>query len=68
MLSDDYKLVDQLEVLGVPSLLKCQLLKITGRVHLAEGVVIVGDVEIENAAAERKTLVAGVYQDQRIVL
>ena len=68
LLSDDYKLVDQLEALGVPSLLKCHLLKITGRVHLAEGVVIVGDVEIENSRSERQTLPAGLYQNQRVVL
>jgi len=68
VLSDDYKLVDQIEALGVPSLLGCRSLKVTGLVKIAPGVVIQGDVEIKNASAERKTLGAGVYEDQVIEL
>jgi UTP--glucose-1-phosphate uridylyltransferase len=68
VLSDDYKLVDQLDPLGVPSLIGCGSLKISGPVQLAKGVVIEGDVEIHNATAERKTLVAGIYRDQVIEL
>lgn len=67
-LSDEYKLVDQLEPLGVPSLLCCRSLKVTGLVHFAEGVVIKGDVNVVNAAAERKSLPAGVYKDQLVEL
>ncbi len=67
-LSDDYKLVDQLEPLGVPSLLNCQSLKVSGAVHFAAGVVIVGNVEFKNTSAERKTVAAGVYQDQFVEL
>jgi UTP--glucose-1-phosphate uridylyltransferase len=67
-LSDEYKLVDQLEPLGVPSLLCCRSLKVTGLVHFAEGVVIKGDVNVINAAAERKSLPAGVYKDQLVEL
>jgi hypothetical protein len=51
-LSDDYKLVDQLEPLGVPSLIRCGSLNISGPVHLADGVVIEGDVEIHNPAPD----------------
>jgi UTP--glucose-1-phosphate uridylyltransferase len=67
-LSDDYKLVDQLEPLGAPSLLNCQSLKVSGAVHFAAGVVIVGNVEFKNTSAERKTVAAGVYQDQLVEL
>jgi UTP--glucose-1-phosphate uridylyltransferase len=67
-LSDDYKLVDQLEPLGVPSLLNCQSLKVSGAVHFAAGVVILGDVEFKNTSAERKTVAAGVYQDLLVEL
>jgi UTP--glucose-1-phosphate uridylyltransferase len=65
-LSDDYKLVDQLEPLGVPGLVKCGSLKISGPVHFAEGVVIEGDVAITNTTGKRETVVAGVYKDQAI--
>ena len=68
ILSDDYKLVDQLEPLGVPSLVKCGSLKVSGVVHFAEGVVIEGDVEVRNDAAERKTVTPGVYRDQVVSL
>lgn len=67
-LSDDYKLVDQIEALGVPSLIRCQSLKITGPVHLAPGVIIEGNVAINNSSPERKTLQAGVYQNTSIEL
>jgi len=68
VLSDDYKLVDQLNPLGVPSLIRCGSLKISGPVHLAEGVVIEGEVAIHNTAADRRTLLAGLYRDQVIEL
>jgi UTP--glucose-1-phosphate uridylyltransferase len=65
-LSDDYKLVDQLDPLGVPSLLNCDSLKISGPIHFADGVVIEGVVEIRNTTPERKTLEPGVYKNQVI--
>ena len=68
VLSDEYKLVDQLEPLGVPGLLRCQSLKVSGPVHFAAGVVIDGDVEINNTSGERKTLPSGVYKDTTIEL
>jgi UTP--glucose-1-phosphate uridylyltransferase len=68
VLSDDYKLVDQLDPLGVPSLLKCRSLRISGPVHFDEGVVIEGDVEIKNTTPERMIVSAGVYKDQSIGL
>ena len=68
VLSDEYKLVDQLTPLGVPGLLRCQTLKVSGPVHFADGVVIEGDVEIRNTGSERKTVPSGVYKDTTVDL
>ena len=43
-LCDDYKLVDQLAALGVPGLLHCRSLTVTGPAHFPPGVDLVGDV------------------------
>lgn len=63
-LSDEYKLVDSIEGLGVPSLLGCRSLKVSGPVHFEPGVVIEGDVEISNSGPETKIVAAGTYRDQ----
>ena len=68
VLSDEYKLVDQLTPLGVPGLLRCQTLKVSGPVHFADGVVIEGDVEIRNTGSERKTVPSGVYKNTTVDL
>ncbi len=68
ILSDDYKLVDQLDPLGVPSLIRCRSLKISGPVHFDEGVIIEGDVEINNTTPERMIVGAATYKDQAIGL
>ncbi len=68
ILSDDYKLVDQLEALGVPSLIGCRSLKIKGPIRFAQGVVIEGDVEFENTSMERMTVPPGIYKDQSVSL
>jgi hypothetical protein len=62
-LSGEYKLVDSLEALGVPSLINCNSLKITGLIHFEHGVVIEGDVVFQNTNAERKVVSAGTYKD-----
>ncbi|MBC7979107.1 MAG: UTP--glucose-1-phosphate uridylyltransferase [Armatimonadetes bacterium] len=61
ILSGEYKLVDALEPLGVPSLIRCDVLKISGLVEFEAGVVIEGEVAFSNHQAERKTVPAGVY-------
>ncbi len=66
VLSDEYKLVDAIEALGVPGLINCKSLKISGPIHFADGVVIEGDLAIKNTTDERQTVEAGVYQDQVI--
>ena len=60
-LSDDYKLVDSLDELGVPGLLRCQSLKVEGRVHFEPGVVVEGDVSFVNHGPETRVVAAGAY-------
>ncbi len=65
-LSDDYKLVDQIEPLGTPSLIDCRSLKISGPIEIAAGVIIQGNVEISNSSDSRKILAAGIYRDRHV--
>lgn len=70
-LDGNYKLVDDLEKAteaGVPSLKKCRSLKINGPVRFAAGVVIEGDVLIENPSNERRQVAAGNYRDETLVI
>ena len=62
-LSGEYKLVDALDPLGVPSLIKCDSLKINGLISFEEGVILEGDVAFENTQAERKSVPAGTYKN-----
>jgi UTP--glucose-1-phosphate uridylyltransferase len=65
-LSDNYKLVDQLEELvagGTPSLLRSRSLTVKGPWRFAEGAEIVGDVRFENDSSEVREAKPGVYQD-----
>lgn len=66
-----YKFVDAMDTLipnGVPSLINCNKLEIKGQVAFADGVVIKGDVTIKNASSEKKTVPAGVYENQTLEL
>lgn len=67
-LSDEYKLVDQIEALGVPGLIGCNTLKISGPIRFVPGVVIEGEVEFQNTATETQTVEPGVYRDQIVNL
>ena len=68
-LSGEYKLVDSLDALGVPSLIQCRSLKVSGLVTFEDGVVLEGDVAFENdeggdrRSPPRKTIPAGVYNN-----
>jgi UTP--glucose-1-phosphate uridylyltransferase len=65
-LSDDYKLVDQLEALvaaGVPSLIRSRSLTVKGLWRFLAGVEIVGDVRFENRSGQAKEVKPGVYED-----
>ena len=68
VLSDEYKLVDSLEGLGVPSLIKADKLTISGPVRFSDGVAIVGDVSFVNESGETKWIAGGTYRDETIVL
>lgn len=65
-LSDEYKLVDSIDALGVPSLIACSSLKVSGPVRFEPGVIIEGDVEVTNSGAETKTIAAGTYRNRVI--
>ena len=65
-LSDEYKLVDQIEALGVPGLIGCDSLNISGPIRFSPGVVIEGTVEFHNTSPETKTVEPGVYKDQLV--
>jgi len=65
-LSDDYKLVDQLAPLGVPGLLKCRSLTVSGPVHFQPGVVLEGEVVVRNKGTEPREVAAGVYRDTKV--
>lgn len=65
-LSDEYKLVDSIDALGVPGLIGCRSLKVTGTVHFEPGVIIEGDVAVANPGAATRIISAGTYRDQAI--
>jgi UDP-N-acetylglucosamine pyrophosphorylase len=65
-LSDEYKLVDSIDALGVPSLIGCRSLKVTGTVHFEPGVIIEGDVEVSNPTGQIRIIPAGLYRDQTL--
>jgi hypothetical protein len=65
-LSDEYKMVDSLDGLGVPGLLRCDSLTIFGPLKFAAGVVIEG--KIRNASGSIKEVPAGTYRDRIVEL
>jgi UDP-N-acetylglucosamine pyrophosphorylase len=65
-LSDEYKLVDAIEGLGVPGLIGCDSLEIRGPVRFSSGVVIEGALVIENADPATKVIPAGSYRDMTL--
>jgi hypothetical protein len=67
-LGDSYKLVDQLDELGVPSLIACNSLTLEGRVTFEPGVLIAGDVKILSSPDAPKPVVAGEYRDLTVQL
>lgn len=67
-LSDEYKMVDSLEGLGMPSLIEAHKLTVRGPVRFADGVKIVGDVSFTNDTGETQWVAGGKYEDEEIVL
>lgn len=64
-LSDQYKMVDSLEGLGVPGLLGCRSLKVDGKVHFEAGAEIEGDVALVNNAPEIRVIPAGLHSGKQ---
>ena len=68
-LSGEYKLVDSLDALGVPSLIHCHSLKISGLVSFEEAVIIEGEVAFVSdelgglKSPQHKTISAGIYSN-----
>jgi len=67
-LSGEYKLVDSLEGLGMPSLIEAKKLKVQGPVRFADGVAIVGNVSFINESGETKWIAGGRYEDEDVSL
>ncbi|NWK54388.1 UTP--glucose-1-phosphate uridylyltransferase [Verrucomicrobiaceae bacterium N1E253] len=67
-LSDEYKLVDSLEGLGMPSLVQAGKLTVQGPVRFADGVTIVGNVSFINESGETKWVAGGKYTDEEVTL
>jgi hypothetical protein len=53
---------------GVPSLARCESLRVTGPCHFSAGVVCVGAVELINASPAPRRVAAGTYADGRTEL
>jgi len=69
--SKEYKLVGKLEeatVGGIPSLVKCERLKIKGLVKMSKDTTFVGDVSIENNSDEAKSIPTGEVKDASLDL
>jgi UDP-N-acetylglucosamine pyrophosphorylase len=65
-LSEDYKLVDSIDSLGVPSLLNCRSLTVAGPLTFEPGAIIHGDVAFVNPTSTLWRVPAGIYCDQTL--
>lgn len=61
-LGDEYKLVDQVDALGVPSLIACRSLKVEGKVRFEAGVRLRGDVIVQSAGNEPVVVNSGDHE------
>jgi len=67
MLDERYRLVDGLQELGEPSLLKCHRLVVEGPLRFSDGVVVEGDVTFRNPGETVRVVPAGVFRDQVVL-
>jgi UDP-N-acetylglucosamine pyrophosphorylase len=70
-LDDRYKFVDAMDTMipnGVPSLKFCSKLTVVGEIEFAAGVVLKGEVKIENTGGGKKVVAAGTYEDTTVTL
>jgi UDP-N-acetylglucosamine pyrophosphorylase len=66
VLSDDYKMVERIDELGVPSLLDCESLAVKGPIHFDAKVIIRGNVSFENLSTSPQIVEGGVYENENI--
>lgn len=66
-LSGDYCLIEELDHLDTPSLIGCRSLTVTGSFECHPGVVIRGDVVLENRSPARQILPPGLYENDTYV-
>ncbi|MBR9760874.1 UTP--glucose-1-phosphate uridylyltransferase [bacterium] len=67
-LSGEYKLVDSLVSLGIPSLIDAKKISVKGPMSFESGVVIKGEVSFVNNSSEVKTIAPGTYESTSISL
>ena len=67
-LSGEYKLVDGLETLGVPSLIDAHKISVSGPASFESEVYIKGEVSFKNTSTEIKTISSGTYESIAIDL
>lgn len=69
-LDSHYKMMPEFEEAfgNVPSLVRCDELKVTGRIRFSPSVVCRGKVEFVNPSSEIRTVASGQYVEQRVEL
>ncbi|MDA7881720.1 UTP--glucose-1-phosphate uridylyltransferase [Akkermansiaceae bacterium] len=67
-LSSEYKLVDGLATLGVPSLIDTKKITVSGPMSFEPGVVVKGEVSFVNDSSEPKSVAAGTYESTSVSL
>merc|ERR1712032_1078611 len=70
-LDDRYKFVDAMDTMipnGDPSLKFCNKLTVVGEVEFAAGVILKGEVKIQNSGDGKKVVAAGTYEDTTVEL
>lgn len=65
-LDSNYKIVDSLEGLGIPSLIDAKKLTIRGGIRFTEGVKIVGEVSFINTTEKTQWIAAGTYANEEV--
>lgn len=65
-MDDNYKLVDSIENIGSPSLLKCKSLTVNGLVTFEDGVLLEGDVIFSNKNDKTTAVKSGAYLNEEV--
>jgi len=65
-LSDEYRIADRLDALGVPGMSDCSSLTVHGPIRFEPGVILKGDVTFENSGSTVQPVKAGTYRDRKV--